>query len=172
MLFQRPFQSFNREGHLQDSGKFRRVAAKRGFPKFVRDVPPHLLRSGGRRQVPLDHHPHIVKRRRRHHAGNDEQLRERPGPIWTRQRSRPAVGAFAAGRVLLLLLLYLRRRKRYCAGSATGSSFGSSSWPRCCRVPYSIECKSSESGCGSREDREGSSAEGYCGVPSSYASCV
>jgi hypothetical protein len=55
-------------------------------------------RSGGRRQVPLDHHPHIVKRRRRHHAGNDERLWERPGPIWTRQRSRPAVGAFAAGR--------------------------------------------------------------------------
>ena len=61
--------------------------------------------------MPLDHHPHIVERRRRHHAGNDEQPRERPGPIWTRQRSRPAVGAFAAGRVLLLLL-YLRRRKR------------------------------------------------------------
>ena len=50
-------KSFNREGHLQDSGKFRRVAAKRRFPKLVRDVPPHLLRSGGRRQVPLDHHP-------------------------------------------------------------------------------------------------------------------
>ena len=61
--------------------------------------------------MPLDHHPHIVKRRRRHHTGNDEQLGERPGPIWTRQRSRPAVGAFAAGRVLLFLL-YLRRRKR------------------------------------------------------------
>ena len=61
--------------------------------------------------MPLDHHPHIVKRRRRHHAGNDERLWEGPGPIWTRQRSRPAVGAFAAGRVLLLLLLYLRRRK-------------------------------------------------------------
>ena len=68
-------KSFNREGHLQDSGKFRRVAAKRRFPKLVRDVPPHLLRSGGRRQVPLDHHPHIVERRRRHHAGNDEQPR-------------------------------------------------------------------------------------------------
>lgn len=61
--------------------------------------------------MPFDHHPHIIKRRHPQHAGNDEQLRERPGPIWTRQRSRPAVGAFAAGRVLLLLL-YLRRRER------------------------------------------------------------
>ena len=64
------------------------------------------------RQVPFDHHPHIIKRRRRHHAGNDEQLRERPGPIWP--RSRPAVEAFAAARVLLLLLCL--RRLEPCAG--------------------------------------------------------
>jgi len=55
--------------------------------------------------VPFDHHPHIIKRRHPQHAGNDEQLRERPRPIWP--RNRPAV-AFIAARILLLLL-YLRR---------------------------------------------------------------
>jgi len=36
--------------------------------------------------VPFDHHPHIIKRRHPQHAGNDEQLRERPRPIWPRNR--------------------------------------------------------------------------------------
>ena len=58
--------------------------------------------------MPFDHHSHIIKRRRGRHAGNDEQLRERAGPIWP--RTRPAVEAFVAARVLLLLL-YLGRRE-------------------------------------------------------------
>jgi hypothetical protein len=42
-------------------------------------------------------------------SGNSEHLRKPPGPIWP--RSRPAVEAFTAARVLLLLF-YLRRVER------------------------------------------------------------
>ena len=57
--------------------------------------------------MPFNHYPHIIKRRHRHHAGNDERLRERPGPIWP--RNRPAVKAFVSTRVVLLI--YLKDRE-------------------------------------------------------------
>jgi hypothetical protein len=60
--------------------------------------------------VSFDHHSHIIKRRRRRHAGNGEHLGERLDPIWP--RSRPAVEAFAAARILLLLLCLRRLERR------------------------------------------------------------